>query len=118
MSARILVPIPRQLSSPLRRMLVGNGGAISAATRDPVNMNTCRPKEEKRNDTVRGGLNLRKVETMIHKFIELRACYEALRAKPLPPYGKDPFFDFAVIRRRIGQIIAEGATRSLRRLGK
>jgi len=51
---------------------------------------------------------------MPDRLIEFRACYEALRAQPLPPYADDPFYDLAVIRRRIGAIIAEAANQSLK----
>ena len=48
------------------------------------------------------------------------AGYEVLRShlhsnEPLPPYELDPVFDDPVIRRRIGELIAQAADAYLRR---
>jgi uncharacterized protein YndB with AHSA1/START domain len=51
---------------------------------------------------------------MPNRLIEFRACYAALKEKPLPTYALDPFFDRPVIWQRIGRIIAEAANPSLK----
>jgi hypothetical protein len=44
------------------------------------------------------------------------AGYDVLRShEPLPPYELDPLFDDPVIRRRIGELIAQAADAYLRR---
>jgi hypothetical protein len=51
---------------------------------------------------------------MPNRLIEFRACYAALKEKPLPAYELDPLFDRPVVRQRIGRIIAEAANPSLK----